>query len=1069
MALGTHVVTFSRPILVVIMVWAVILSPNIRPSTAYNLDTELYIYKRGPPNSFFGYSMAFHKMQTRQGSDEFMFLVGAPQANDTGIAVEQPGQIQKCGYNVAETCQQLNISMDSSKPKKDQWFGVTLLSERDKQGANVMVCAHRYWEGMNFNGICYILDNDLTSPQPLLTNVRGDHTEYGSSQTGISAVFVPSASQVQTFGVGAPGVLNWRGTIYSKVIAFLGGDTSLKESKLGDEIKANSFVGYSITTGRFDSKGSYYATGAPRSQGIGQVLLVSHRNSKTTFLEHQPSKTLTGTKFGSSFGYSVASVDLNKDGYDDLVVGAPFYHDTKAGGAIYIYMGVPDGEMNNASKPIVIVSRSMNEQECRKLGCEHARFGAALANAYDLNQDGYDDLLVGAPYEGSGAVYIFHGSKDGIINKPSQRISASQLQHHAFKAFGSTFATGMDIDKNGYPDVIVGAFESDSLALLLSRPVLTLTSNITLSKSVDLNGPKTCPKSSPRKHCIDINLCLAYNSTISLNEKPEIEYTIIPERFDPRILTSRVSFFDGQPSLSNKLTNVISLDMKGKSNCYSHKAYLKDSFRDKLTPIKFQFTYQLKGKPLIRTKKLPQMNAFPVLDLTSAEETTEVKEVEIQKECGADDICQSDLQLTAVPLHLTYDPKEDRYILNSKTRSNLQIQFHINNTHDPAYDTKLNIMVPNNVIYQGVNSEGNNQHVECASKKNGVIVCDRFGNPLMPGTNLSFIVKLIIEDLEDSNLVNIKANLTTISDEKNPEDNEVNVAIEMRIMTDIQVTGQSSPEQVLYTGNALGESAMKTEDDIGPVVKHIYDVYNKGSGTVPQSKLTIHWPYELASNEPHGKHLLYLMQPPKIHEGRVTCRHPTIINPASIKLSNSEGPSAGKVITYSRKRRSAPEASKITARSAKRKKSETISCDSGAKCYQIVCDIGVLQEGESAVIVIRSRLWEATLLEEYRNADEVNIRSRGSFEITSGSVDIKQTDLTNDEYDVVTVAIPDIDVSPPPPVAWWIILIAVIIGLLFLALLGIALWKCGFFKRRSRDQMKSYNAIREKNQEGLLK
>lgn len=48
------------------------------------------------------------------------------------------------------------------------------------------------------------------------------------------------------------------------------------------------------------------------------------------------------------------------------------------------------------------------------------RFGFALASLGDLNKDGYEDIAVGAPYEGNGVVYIYLGSKSGLISKPSQ-------------------------------------------------------------------------------------------------------------------------------------------------------------------------------------------------------------------------------------------------------------------------------------------------------------------------------------------------------------------------------------------------------------------------------------------------------------------------------------------------------------------------------------------------------------------------------------------------------------------------------------------------------------------------
>lgn len=37
-----------------------------------------------------------------------------------------------------------------------------------------------------------------------------------------------------------------------------------------------------------------------------------------------------------------------------------------------------------------------------------------------MNKDGYDDIAIGAPYEGNGVIYIYQGSEHGIIVEPSQ-------------------------------------------------------------------------------------------------------------------------------------------------------------------------------------------------------------------------------------------------------------------------------------------------------------------------------------------------------------------------------------------------------------------------------------------------------------------------------------------------------------------------------------------------------------------------------------------------------------------------------------------------------------------------
>lgn len=85
------------------------------------------------------------------------------------------------------------------------------------------------------------------------------------------------------------------------------------------------------------------------------------------------------------------------------------------------------------------------------------------------------DFAVGAPYEGvtsvcgtpatvTGAVYIYHGSANGIRKKFSQVILASEMSR-SLTTFGFSLAGGLDVDNNTYPDLVVGAYESDTVYL----------------------------------------------------------------------------------------------------------------------------------------------------------------------------------------------------------------------------------------------------------------------------------------------------------------------------------------------------------------------------------------------------------------------------------------------------------------------------------------------------------------------------------------------------------------------------------------------------------------------------
>jgi hypothetical protein len=57
------------------------------------------------------------------------------------------------------------------------------------------------------------------------------------------------------------------------------------------------------------------------------------------------------------------------------------------------------------------------------------RFGFALANLGDINKDRYEDLAVGAPYEGKGVVYIYLGSKHGIPNESRRKKNMKNFKH----------------------------------------------------------------------------------------------------------------------------------------------------------------------------------------------------------------------------------------------------------------------------------------------------------------------------------------------------------------------------------------------------------------------------------------------------------------------------------------------------------------------------------------------------------------------------------------------------------------------------------------------------------------
>ncbi len=150
-----------------------------------------------------------------------------------------------------------------------------------------------------------------------------------------------------------------------------------------------------------------------------------------------------GEHTGDEFGRSVAWVgDVNGDGYDDLLVGAFRYPEIASLGQAYLYFGGP---------AIDLVADLVIPAPAGGTGW----FGVSVASAGDFNGDGYPDFIIGAQqvgYEGKAFIYYGGPSLDATPDFTLTGESTGSLT-----AFGASVASVGDVNEDGFDDVIVGA------------------------------------------------------------------------------------------------------------------------------------------------------------------------------------------------------------------------------------------------------------------------------------------------------------------------------------------------------------------------------------------------------------------------------------------------------------------------------------------------------------------------------------------------------------------------------------------------------------------------------------
>ncbi|XP_018399144.1 PREDICTED: integrin alpha-9-like [Cyphomyrmex costatus] len=780
--------------------------PLFYPNNADNVDQYLYTkFER----SYFGFSVLLH--HDLQKNISWLFI-GAPRGNytqkqSTFRLLNEPGVVYRC--NLPGPCVEIKPTLMKDEElyvnqlerhvyvkKEHSWFGGAMSIE--KYSGFLTVCAPRttlrimykfkrpnYVETLQ--GMCYsgeISSATLKPENSEITSFDFSKSTWYDPIHGFSVAFaLPLQKQYRTISriVGRPndniiGSANIGRFRMYKLIYEINRKTT-DEIPIYDDL---SKFGYAVTSGYyFHQNQPLYACADPGWNYIGQVVIVDLDGDFVPLVTN-----LRGSDIGEFFGASLASGDLNNDGLHDLVVGAPHWGNDN--GRIHIYLGSSKKEFEVAT--------------ILKGAREDAQFGYAVTIG-DVDRDGFCDIIVSAPWEESGAIYIYNGDaslKDRIRPTMSQKITTRSFSHNPstkmnIQTFGFSVSEPIDIDNNGYADIAVGAYKSGHVIVLRSKPIVK--TNLTV-----YTIPSTLQRNISN---FLVEACVEYHNYNATN-----------------IHAFKVSLIvDQKYKRTKKASLEIYSTVASNHTCVNATIILSDNIQDFIEPIiiyaSHDFTYNdsfefCKTCPV--ESKNNKLNGVQVL-------------LPFDIECGEDRVCNSSIHAT---VKLRGVRQNNTWVIGS---NDITLETCIKNSAEPAYLTTIVFTLPKEIVLRSILSfcdENTDEDIL-------IVICN-VGNPF--GTDEQKIVKL---DLDMRHLTNGSLHgqvLEFFAEIRTRSTN--NGTHKIKSLLTLQ-----SKAFLLLNGKAIEKSYYLSNldnDRSNIVFQHVYQILKFGETPIEEARLVVNLP-----------------------------------------------------------------------------------------------------------------------------------------------------------------------------------------------------------------------------------
>ncbi|XP_074989355.1 integrin alpha-11 isoform X1 [Caretta caretta] len=951
------------------------------------VEAASHIEQRGGTETRTAYGIEFARSEAfqkggRKGAKKVMIVITDGESHDspdlekviensekdnvTRYAVAVLGYYNRRGINPSAFLKE--IKFIASDPDDKHFFNVTdeaaLKDIVDALGERIFSL-----EGTNKNEISFGLE---------------------MSQTGFSSHIVEDGILL-----GAVGAYDWNGAVLKETSS--GKVIPHRESYLQEfpeELKNHgAYLGYTVTSVMSPKHGRIYVAGAPRFNHTGKAIIFTmHSNRNLTI--HQ---SLKGEQIGSYYGSEINSIDINGDGNTDiLLIGAPMYFsEGRERGKVYVYVLKEDQFVfNGALKDLQ--------------SYQNSRFGSCIASVPDLNQDSYNDVVIGAPLEDDhqGAIYIFHGFKESLLKMYKQRIAASDLLP-GLMYFGCSIHGQLDLNEDGLIDLAIGSF--GSAVLLWSRSVVQVNASIRFEPSKINIFNKDCKRNGKDATCMSAFVCFTpvFLSTHFQTASVGLKYNAT---IDERRYTPRAHLDENSDRHTHRLVTLSA----GQEHCDKLNFHVLDT-ADYVKPVTFSVEYRLENP-----------DHGPMMD--DGWPTGFKVSVPFWNGCNEDEHCVPDLVLDAkndIPTATEYCRRVLRkspsdcaaytlsfdtsvFIIES-TRRRVAVEATLENKGENAYSTVLNISFSRNLQFASlIQKDDTDVNIECMNeeKRPNKKVCNvsypffRAKAKVAFRLDFEFSKSIFLQSME----IYLTANSDSEEQESTKEDNAALLNFHLKYEADLLFTRSSSLDYYEIKSN----SSLERYDSIGPPFHCTFKLHNLGF--FPVDGVTIKITIPVATR---GGNRLLLLTDFIVDQENTTC---------NIWGNNTD---------Y---RRTPAEEDLSRNLQLNHSNSDVVSIDCHVK----------LASNEEISFHLRGNLWLESL-------KALKFRS---LKLTTNAALQRQfrSPFIFREEDPSRQITFEISKQEESQIPIWIILGSTLGGLLLLALLVLALWKLGFFKSASRKK-----------------